>query len=391
MFDWVSWLLKAVYLYGHLVGVTNFEFDWNTGRVLTTRRSTFYALTHNVLVVTLIVIYWSRFNSFNGVFNNANQLHQYVFVAMVGLETIAGLTILLNRWRHRCQTMNLAKRVINLYRAKPQVKRMIRFGLLAKVIIALSTDFLQVIISLGNSERASSGQLLGMGLQFTMATIVNLAISQNYLAMLVIRANYQLLNSELEKVVRECKEMSYHSPRNGVFMTRCCYLADQLDDIGRFQSQLQSVVKEVGDVFDIQGLMVYGGYYMGSVAFNYLTFSVIKHGSDGLDMSAWTTIGAFLWWVLYFLDALMNLFSMLFTLDDHQKMIRQLEERTVFAPGLDVRLEESFENLQYQLIRNPFKLGILNLFFINRKATTAMMGSVIMHSIYLIQYDMENF
>ncbi|XP_017052243.2 putative gustatory receptor 36a [Drosophila ficusphila] len=209
-----------------------------------------------------------------------------------------------------------------------------------------------------------------------MSAIVNLAITEHYLAILFVRAYYNLLNRELRQVMEECKKLSNLPQRRGAFMTRCCDLADQLDDIAQLQSELISMVTHLSKALGIQGLMVYGGYYIFSIATVYLSYSIFKTGYDNLDMSLASMIMACIWGFFYYIDAFLNLFITLNLLDDHKEIKRLLGERTVFASRLDIRLEESFEKMELQLIRNPLKIDILKTYFITRETSTAMLGSV---------------
>ncbi|KAI8043071.1 putative gustatory receptor 36a [Drosophila gunungcola] len=391
MFNWAGLVLRAVYYYGHLIGVSNFEFDWRTGRVFAARRSTFYAIVINGIMFLLLILQSTKKMDYNLIIGKSNKLLQYVIAIVFGLRMAAGISVVLVRWTRRTQIMRLARMVIPLFLEKPQVIRMSRWGILIKFIIACTTDFLQMSIIWEAMGYAKDNQILGMVLQFWMSTILNIATSHHYLLVLFVRAYYYLLSTELRQVIEVSRKISYHPQRNGAFMTRCCSLADQLENVAKLQSQLQSIVNQVYDVFGIQGLMVYGGYQIVTIATTYLTYSILKNGHEKLEMTLISMILSFCWCFFYYLDAVLNLFNILNLIDDHKKLIRQLEERTIFASRLDVRLEETFDNLQLQLVRNPLKIKVLNTFTITRSSTSEVFGSLITYSILLIQYDIEYF
>ncbi|KAH8269715.1 hypothetical protein KR018_001626 [Drosophila ironensis] len=391
MFDWVGLLLRTFYYYGLLIGVSNFEIDWKTSRVFKTTRSTSYAALFNILVVILIVAYWCKRFRLHVIFGNVSKLHEYVMVLMSILRFVAGLASLLNRWRQRCRLMHLTRSLFRLYNAKPQVIRMSRWPILIKAFSVLMADVLAAVLALENIDRLGYTQILGILLQFFLMAVMSYVIAQYYLIMLFIRVQYQMLNSELRQVIRESRWLSYHSPRNGVFMTRCCFLADKLDDLARQLNSIQTLIDNVSEVFAVQGLLVYAAYYISSLTSTFMAYSVLKHGYKYLNISLTATIVYTAWCSVYFLDAIRNLFLVLSIQDNHRVLVRLLEERTVFAPGLDVRLEETFENFQFQLARNPLKMTVMNIFPLNHKSTTAMFGSLLMNSIYLIQYEMQNF
>ncbi|KAH8269752.1 hypothetical protein KR018_011641 [Drosophila ironensis] len=392
MFDWVGWLLGIGYYYGHFLGVSNFQWDWKTGRVFTTARCTLYAVTSNLLVVFLLILFChgSR-NNLNPYLGTGNLLQQNVIIVIAGLKILTGIATLFIRWQKRWQIMELYGTVLKIYLARPQVKQMINGGVLSKFLVAIMSDFVQIIYVLGEFDRLNSGEFLACFLHIAFSAIQNFSISQYYVIMLFIRGHYQLLNSDLRHLVDESRALSCNPPRSGIFMTKCCFLADKLDEFGQNQSQLQSQVIRLGELFEIQGLMGFAGYYFSSVATNYNVYSVAKHGPTKLGLTQRSIILSLIWILFYYVDAFQNLYVMLYVQDEYKITARILEERTLFATKLDVRLEESFEKIQIQIKRNPLHMRVMQMFSVSRATLSAMLGSILMNSIYLIQYDMENF
>ncbi|EDV54862.2 putative gustatory receptor 36c [Drosophila erecta] len=389
--DLESFLLGAVYYYGLFIGLSNFEFDWNTGRVFTSKRSTLYAIGTDSCISVLYIYYWTgNANIVDAIFGKANLLHEYIVVIMTGLRITTGLFTLIHRWYQRCKMMDLTAKVVRMYMARPQVKRMSRWGILIKFISGSVTDGLQMAIILNTMGRVEPQFFLGLGLQYWISVILNMAMVQQYMIMLFVRTQFQLLNSELRQVMEETKEVQLNRRHQGVFMTRCCSLADQLEDIARIQDELQTIVNQLEKVFAIRAAMIYGGYYLSSVGTSYLAYSILKHGYENMNMTLSTVILVFCWCFFYYLDGLLNLYGMLHVQDDYREMMQILGERTLFV-GLDVRLDEAFENLNLQLIRNPLEIKVVELYDVTRRSTLAMIGNLITHSIFLIQYDMEHF
>ncbi|XP_017086601.1 putative gustatory receptor 36b [Drosophila eugracilis] len=392
MGDWVGFLLRSVYFYCHFVGLNNFEYDWRTGRVFKSWRSSLYAFTVNAVLTISLIFYWIvKKHNTNLIFVSANKLHEYVTIIIAGLKITTGLITVLNRWLQRSQIMRLTKDIIRLYLANPQVKKMIRWGILLKLFSGCAIDLFQVLLFVDSASRQAQTVMLGIFLRTCISFISNLALSQHYFVMLFVRAQYQIANMKLRQVIEESRRLSYLKQRKGVFMTRCCYLSDQVDDIAKVQSQLQSILAQLGEVFGIQGLMFYSGYYISSIGVYYLTYSVYRYGHENLNMTVNSMVLGGIWCAVFYIDALINCFNMLYMWDHHGEMLRLLEQRTIFASSLDVRLEESFESLQLQLARNPLKMDVMNIFPITRSSTAAMCGSVLANSIFLIQFDMEYF
>lgn len=90
MFDWDGYLLKLVYFYGFLVGVSNFEIDWSACRVFKSKRSTIFAATHNVLALILLIYYPKVIIKFGSFFVERNSLHMIVIFLMSGLIIASG-------------------------------------------------------------------------------------------------------------------------------------------------------------------------------------------------------------------------------------------------------------------------------------------------------------
>lgn len=90
MDEWVNWLLWSASLYGHIVGLSNFDFDLRTGRVYTTPRSTLLAILSNALMVVLLVVYFTLRKDLTTTIATATKLHEYVFIVTTGLQIMAG-------------------------------------------------------------------------------------------------------------------------------------------------------------------------------------------------------------------------------------------------------------------------------------------------------------
>lgn len=236
--------------------------------------------------------------------------------------------------------MDLASKVVRMYVARPQVRRMSRWGILTRFIFGSITDGLQMAMVLSAMGSVDSQFYLGLGLQYWMFVILNMAMMQQHMIMLFVRTQFQLINTELRQVIDEAKDLLLSPRHQGVFMTKCCSLADQIENIARIQSQLQTIMNQMEEVFGIQGAMTYGGYYLSSVGTCYLAYSILKHGYENLSMTLSTVILAYSWCFFYYLDGMLNLSVMLHVQDDYWEMLQILGKRTIFV-GLDVRLEEA--------------------------------------------------
>lgn len=269
---------------------------------------------------------------------------------------------MVTRWRRRRPLMRIMRRLFRLYLAKPQVKRMSRRLILVKFLNVSISDCLQIALGLNAVQRIGSDLILGLVLQFCMVACMTLAISQYYLVMLFIRTQYEMLNSELRGLIEETRALSHRPRRNGVFMTKCCELSDRLDDIAQQQDEIQSIVASLGGAFGTQGLLVYTAYYLSVVSTAYLSYSLAKNGIENLGMTFGSLAVSLTWCFFYYSDALRNLFVVLSIQNEHRTLIRIMEERTVFPPGLDIRLELSVRILISADLLLPFCFFSLKAF-----------------------------
>ncbi|XP_032307443.1 putative gustatory receptor 36a [Drosophila ananassae] len=315
MFDWDGWLLKVVYYYGFLAGISNFEVDWRKCRVFKTKRSTIFAVFHNALALVLVIFYWRGHESYNVLFGRANKLHE---APNYGDE-------------------------VEATSSSDEDNEEVVPPLLGQATSQEDVTSVDTSLGLNAVQRIGSDLILGLVLQFCMVACMTLAISQYYLVMLFIRTQYEMLNSELRGLIEETKALSHRPRRNGVFMTKCCELSDRLDDIAQQQDEIQSIVASLGGAFGTQGLLVYTAYYLSVVSTAYLSYSLAKNGIENLGMTFGSLAVSLTWCFFYYTDALRNLFVVLSIQNEHRTLIRIMEERTVFPPGLDIRLELSSE------------------------------------------------
>lgn len=126
--------------------------------------------------------------------------------------------------------------------------------------------------------------------------------------------------------------------RRGTFMSKCCSLADRLEDIARTQSELQTLGDHMAQVFGIQGLCISGSSYVSSIGCIYFSVSALKRSAE----QQWSP----LFFIMltfeigtYFVDVLITIYNIYHVIDDHAELVRLMEQYTTFAPGLDKRLD----------------------------------------------------
>ncbi|KAH8366413.1 hypothetical protein KR084_004512 [Drosophila pseudotakahashii] len=390
MVDWIGLLLRAVSVYCNLIGLNNFEWDESSGRVFTSRKLTLYSAMINIVFCTLFIYCWTGPTDYSLMSGKANMLHRNVVMAVSWLGIIAALSTLVNRWRQRNQLKQVIRNIICLSLANPQFGRLYRWRTYFQIFGTFAANFLHIALSVQLMSHSSAVKLR-LCLHSWSFCIANLAGLQFFLIILFVRTQYQVINTKLRQVIEESERLSYLPLRKGGFMTRCCYLSDQLEGIAKLQDQIHSIVMRFGELLGLQSVMVFSQYYMYSVSWGYMIYSVFKNGHEILNMTQQEIVMFLLWCFFYNMNVYLSFMTFFSINDDHNKMIHLLEKRTVFASRLDVRLEESFESFQLQLACNPVKVEVMGMFRLTRSSVATTLSSIALHTILLIQCDLEYF
>ncbi|KAH8401179.1 hypothetical protein KR009_003539 [Drosophila setifemur] len=411
MVDLVEWCLYITYISGRFTGVLNFEIDVRTGRARVTKRATICAVFAQVFILIFLLYHTISTRAMTDMMVHANGLYKSVSMVVVAFRIISTLLAVIGRWCHRGRFMQLHDSFQSLYRRNPEISQYCRMGIVCKVLCGLAVEASQLSMGLFVVQKDINYKLaIGTWSVVALSAIVNVILTQYYIAMANIRGSYILLNKELKAVLVETESLTPN--RSGVFVTKCCYLADRLDEIAETQSQLQDLFDRLTKTFEFQVLCFAVTTYLNMVCGSYFMFSEQKHSST----EDWPGIVKFLggiFFVFFYLDNTIIIYNIFHLLNLHAEMVSLLNERSILPPGLDQRLEVTvsvciwknysdfliylyiflfqFENFQLNLIRNPFRLRFFYAIDVDRFTFFIVGNSMISNSILLIQYDIENY
>ncbi|KAH8298409.1 hypothetical protein KR044_001942 [Drosophila immigrans] len=390
MFDVVKTILRNGYYYARFVGVLNFEVDVKTGLARITKRASIYAAFINLL--TFSVIPWLSNNHVIRLFwSRAGSLHQYLFLALMAGRVICIAATLITRWWQRPHYVRLINAFQRLAHEKPQVIRLWRRGVISKVVSITLSELFQMLISLVILHDALTMKtFLTVAAISTITAQVNVIVAQYYFALLNIHGHYILINDELRLLLDEIRSLETEH-RKGVFTIKCCALADQLDAIAAVQFHLQTLLKQITSIFGLQIISMSTSYYMSTVALIYYTFTELRASQVSGMLSYWAQALVVLEFVAYFTDIHITVNISYAVHEVHAVLVNLLSQHTVFASGLDERLEVALKNFQIQLAWNPLRISVLGMYEINKSKAVAMASSVVSSSLVLVQYDLKNF
>ncbi|KAH8290412.1 hypothetical protein KR054_002740 [Drosophila jambulina] len=389
MVDLVKWCLLSAYYYGRFTGVLNFEVDIKTGRTRVTRRATICAACSQLAMFGLLAFHLLNTQAMTSVWFNANSTHGYVFLVIAIFRLICVFLALVSRWSQRRHFVRLFNSFRRLYQSNPDIIKYCRRGILSKFVCASISESMQMVVALTMMRNQLTIRTsVGIWAVLSMTAIINVIITQYFIAMAHIRGRYILLNQELRSLMAETQSLV--PDRSGVYATRCCCLADRLERIARAQSDLQALTERLSRTYQLQVLCLVITYYLNLVGNIYMVFSLIKYRYLTEDWPKAIIVCGLVYMIFYYLDCWINSFNVFYLLDAHNEMVKLLSLRTLTQPGLDRRLEAVFDNFLLNLARKPFTLRFYGLFEINRNSSAIVGNSMLMHSLLLIQYDIQN-
>ncbi|EDW92275.1 putative gustatory receptor 59d [Drosophila yakuba] len=389
MTDLVKWCLKIAYGYGRLTGVINFEIDLKTGQTQVTRRATLISASTHLLIFGLLAYHTLRRNVVTVMWRYANSLHEYVFLVIAGFRIVCVFLALVSRWSQRRTFMRLFNSFWRMYQRNPAIIQYCRRSIVSKFFCTTIAETPQILITLAMMRnQLSIAVALRIWAVFSLTAILNVIISQYFVAAACVRGRYVLLNKDLQAIVSESQSLIPNG--GGVYVTKCCWLADRLESLAKSQSDLQELVENLSTAYQGEVVCLVITYYLNMLGTAYMMFSFSKYGSLGNNLPILVPLCAIAHFFIYIFDCWLNAFNVFYLLDAHEIMLGLLDRRTLFQPGLDSRLEMAFENFALNLARNPLKLHSYGLFEYGRASSFAVFNSLLTHSLLLIQYDVQN-
>lgn len=338
MADLLKLCLKIAYAYGRLTGVINFKIDLKTGQALVTRGATLISVSTHLLIFALLLYQTMRKSVVNVMWKYANSLHEYVFLVIAGFRVVCVFLELVSRWSQRRTFMRLFNSFRRLYQRNPDIIQYCRRSIVSKFFCVTMTETLHIIVTLAMMRnRLSIALALRIWAVLSLTAIINVIITQYYVATACVRGRYALLNKDLQAIVTESQSLVPNG--GGVFVTKCCYLADRLERIAKSQSDLQELVENLSTAYEGEVVCLVITYYLNMLGTSYLLFSISKYGNFGNNLLVIITLCGIVYFVFYVVDCWINAFNVFYLLDAHDKMVKLLNKRTLFQPGLDHRLE----------------------------------------------------
>ncbi|KAH8386274.1 hypothetical protein KR200_003449 [Drosophila serrata] len=392
MADPVELILRFAYWYGRFLGVFNFEVDWRTGKARITRRATIFAAFNNGILISMLYVQKINDGSLRLAWSNAHYLHEYFFLVITEVRHWAVLLTLFSRWRNRLRILRLWNQLAQMVIERPEVMGLYRRGIVLKFIIVFVSDTTHTVLDFSaQRKKLTLGLAVNLFVWFTFTTIFNVIVAQYFFAALLIYGHYILLHGDIKKLIKDAHRVScIRNRRGGVFATKCCTLADELEILAQRQAKLQGILFDMGKIFQIQSLSVSFVYYLSTMGTIYYTFCSVLYNNTGLGSSYLGFLLIAISTVFFYADNFLTLNIGFLTKDELHGIHRDLTERTLFCQVLDERLEAAFDSFQLQLSQFPSEFYILGLFKVERGTFMAMINSVITHSIVLVQWELQH-
>ncbi|XP_017864679.1 PREDICTED: putative gustatory receptor 59d [Drosophila arizonae] len=390
MVDLVQFVLRSSYYYGRLIGVINFEIDLETGEPRLTRRATLWAIAINVLTFSLVPLLISS-RVWQVFLVHANSLHQYVFLVMIFFRVSCVFVTVLSRWWQRQQLVRLLRSYRRLTMKQPHVVRLWRRGVIAKGITSFSVESIHIFLGVyGVRDMLTPTIALSVFLIYLIISWMNIILAQYFFSLLNVHGHYLLMNEELRRIVAETHLLKLLDHGKSLRQLKYCALADRLDSVALLQSQLQSLVRRLTQIFGPQTLCIYITFNATLISGTYYAFSAIRYSVD-IDWTSAKTILTICGAILYMTDSHLTYSITSYVEIVYKEMSKIIAQYPTFAQDVDRRLITAFENLKMQLVSNPQKLSVMGLYNLERTTVLGIFSSVISHSLILIQYDIKHY
>ncbi|XP_017096419.2 putative gustatory receptor 59d [Drosophila bipectinata] len=388
--DPVKWCICIGYFYGRLTGVLNFEIDLKTGRTRVTNRANLYAALAQIVLTYFLVHQAMEVKFFRLFWWQANILHEVVYLAMAGFRLGCILISLVSRWLYRRHFIRLFHSFRCLVHEHPEITQCCRVGIVSKCFFSTALDALMLLMGLVMMwQHLTVFMVLQICSVSILTAVINVIITQYHVAIAIIRGRYTLLIRELGSIMAEAQTLVPSGV--GVFVTRCCALADSLDELAAAQSNLQALTECLSKTYGLQILSMFMAYYLNFVGTAYLIFSVGKYTNITENWPPLFKALAAAYMVIFISDCYLCTYNPFRLLNSHSELSALLKQRSTLPPGLDPRLEIAFENFELNLARNPLTLSFFGAYTIDPASLFAVMNSLITNAILLIQYDVENY
>jgi len=108
-----------------------------------------------------------------------------------------------------------------------------------------------------------------------------------------------------------------------------------------FKANSQDLTDRLSNTYELQLLCMAVTYYLNAVGSFYMMFSVGKYKNLIEDWPPIVILLGALYFLFFFLDNWVTMNNSFHLLDVHAELVKLMEQRTLFSPGLDNRLEKT--------------------------------------------------
>ena len=345
-------MIVVVYFVSQLLGLVAFSFNYDTGQVKTKLFITVYSAIISVLmfgtVPLLFRIQWKPRNA------NGPELHYKITAVMCLIRIVAVLITVILNWSKRMEFMQsikqfqmIRKNLLDKFQMPLKVQRYYERGIQQKFYSGLISNIIVFLTSYdilrGVFDVESPLIITFVGI---VATVLNVIMTHYYFALLNINALLTVVNEELKAILNSSatlfKLQRLKRIRPGFFITACCQLADNIDELACFQYDLQLMGQLVNKMYEVQGACVLLTLYLNNISVIYMFYMVVQHEQLSQDFG-WAVILIVLPLTLacHYIDLNIFMMNILKLVDLCSESGQLLKDRQPWLPTLDERFEKS--------------------------------------------------
>uniref|UniRef100_A0A454A0P4 Gustatory receptor n=1 Tax=Stomoxys calcitrans TaxID=35570 RepID=A0A454A0P4_STOCA len=342
-----KWMMTVHYYICLIMGIQSFCIDQATGRVYSTTIVSLYSALASMAMFTLLpLLYYIDFNS--------PYLHVQINGLLFVLRIIGLCVTIICNWIKRQEFMTtlrdlmqardsflkrwpLSEKLEQKYENTLRMKYFWGFATTVSMLL-LSTEFYKLQFKLDSKYTLVAVMIL--------YSVFHVLMMNYFLCMFHLNIMLMALNDEIKNILKmSCHLWQLQRAKqigSGAFITQCCKLADDLDELAAAQYRLHLLGNRVYHMYDIQSACATLMVYLNSLSVYYMTYASLQRGQVlAKQYSTWSLMLVPIFLTSYYIDLTIFMFTIMAYPELYIKTGEMLRDCQPCTPTLDGRLEES--------------------------------------------------
>ncbi|XP_037941380.1 putative gustatory receptor 59d [Teleopsis dalmanni] len=392
------YILRFVFFYLRITGLMPFSYNPKTRRVRTSRAITIYSIFANLLLFALVPLILFPYHQ-STMIGNAQYINQLLYSVTLFVRSGAVVISFLFNWHRRCEFISVIRTFNRLHRQyfsrlklSQEKQQQFENSIISKFIWISLTEFgswgLTMQVYMGKGDKSD---VVGMASICVLTSVLNLVVNEYYFGVLNVNLGFTLINDELLRIMHAARSASKNWKRYGhagVYITRCCQLSDDIDELAIAHYKLRKLALRLNRMFNTQGACSILNMYLNNVATFYTIYKFIQFKTANLPLDRWGVVLLAIILCSYYADLhnfLKNMMNMLELYTKGAFIIRMLMP----LQCMDIRLERSIKSFCEQIVNIPLQYNMMGMTRLDKPMIFAILSSTFSNAILIMQYDIK--